>query len=337
MFRFFIPSVLECREPEQNRLDPMPIKERKVFISAIALGLVALFWGTSFAVIKDIIDTIPPFTLMMLRFGLSTLLLAMFFGHRLRQVTGRQLRNSAIIGLFLSVAFIALILGIKHTTASKQSFLVGASVIFVPFLAWIISGRRPDRFAIGGALLAASGIALLTLDSSFAMNKGDLLSILCSISVACHMVAIEKLGRDGDPIASTIIQFAVASVCFLLLTGLFESYRIELTPKLWKALTYLVIVTTVIAFTIQNMAQKHLSATSTALILTLETAFGGVFAILYLHEHLTLKIFLGCLVIFAGILTEETQWRFLRRTWAFSLRCAGRLGWPGRCARRYRA
>jgi drug/metabolite transporter (DMT)-like permease len=274
--------------------------------------LVALFWGTSFAVIKDIIDTIPPFTLMLLRFSCSTALLALVFGGRLRRVTRRHFWNSVMIGLFLTLAFIALILGIKCTTASNQSFLVGACVIFVPFLAWALSGRRPDGYAIGGALLATLGIALLTLNSALAMNRGDLLSILCSISVACHMVAIERLGRDGDPIASTIIQFAVASLCFLILMGLFESYRIQLTPKLWKALAYLVIVTTVIAFTVQNIAQQHLSSTSTALILTLETAFGGVFAILYLHEHLTLKMLLGCLVIFAGIVTEETQWRFLR-------------------------
>jgi len=290
----------------------MPIKDRKVLIAAIALGLVALCWGTSFAVIKDIIATIPPFTLMLLRFGWSTLLLALVFGHRLKGITRRHLGNSIIIGLFLAVAFLGLILGIQHTTASNQSFLVGACVIFVPFLVWIISGHRPDRFSIGGALLATAGIALLTLDSSLAVNKGDLLSLLCSLSYACHMVAIERLGREGDPIASTIIQFAVTTLCFGVLTGVFESYAITLTPKLWKALAYLVIVTTVIAFTVQNLAQKHLSSTSTALILTLETAFGGIFAVLYLQEHLSLKMLLGCLVILAGILTEETQWRFLR-------------------------
>ncbi len=291
----------------------MPIKDRTALIAAIALGLVALCWGTSFAVIKDIIDTIPPFTLMLLRFGWSTLLLALVFGHRLKGMTRQHLGNSIIIGLFLAVAFLGLVLGIQHTTASNQSFLVGACVIFVPFLVWIISGRRPDRFSIGGALLATAGIALLTLDSSLTVNKGDLLSLLCSLSYACHMVAIERLGREGDPIASTIIQFAVTTLCFGLLTGIFESYAITLTPKLWKALAYLVIVTTVIAFTVQNLAQKHLSSTSTALILTLETAFGGIFAVLYLHEHLTLKMLLGCLVILTGILTEETQWRFLRR------------------------
>jgi drug/metabolite transporter (DMT)-like permease len=304
---------LEGSEGKPDRMDPMPNRDKKVLISAIALGLVALFWGTSFAVIKDIIDSIPPFTLMMLRFGFSTILLSLVFGHRLKRITGPQVRRSGIIGLFLASAFVALILGIRHTTASNQSFLVGACVIFVPFLAWAITRVPPGRHAVLGALLATLGIGLLTLDGSFSMNKGDLLSILCSLSVACHMVAIERLGREVDPIASTIVQFAVTTLCFVALTGLFETYHLALTPRLWKALAYLVIVTTVIAFTIQNMAQRHLSSTSTALILTLETAFGGVFAVLYLREQLTLRMLLGCIVIFAGILTEETQWRFLRK------------------------
>ena len=87
-----------------------------------------------------------------------------------------------------------------------------------------------------------------------------------------------------------------------------------MSPKLWTAVAYLVVFTTVIAFTIQNMAQRFLSSTSTALILTLETAFGGVFAVLYLHEQLTVRMLVGCGIILAGILTEQTEWRFLRRS-----------------------
>jgi drug/metabolite transporter (DMT)-like permease len=282
-------------------------------LPALALILVALLWGTSYAVIKDIIDSIPPFTLMLFRFGLSTLLLAAFYGHRLKRITWSHLRSSIWIGLFLILEYVCQILGIQFTTASNQSFLVGACVIFVPFLACFLSGRRPDGFAIGGALLATLGIGLLTLNGSLSMNKGDLLSILASVFVACHMVAIEKLGRGGDPIASTLIQFAVTSLAFLVLTAHFESFAFTLTTKHWKALAYLVVATTVIAFTLQNVAQKHLSSTSTALILALEPAFGGMFAVFYLHEQLTLKMAAGCLVILIGIATEETQWRFLRR------------------------
>lgn len=291
-----------------------PARDRKVLFAALALGLVALCWGTSFAVIKDIIGSIPPFGLMLLRFGLSTLLLGAFFGHRLRTLTAPQLGRSAAIGGFLTAAFVALALGIRHTTASNQSFLVGACVIFVPFLGWLVSGKRPGGFAVAGALLATLGIALLTLDATFAINRGDLLSLLCSLAYAAHMVAIERLGRDVDPIASTLVQFAVATLTFAVLSATFESFRFPMSPKLWTAVAYLVVFTTVIAFTIQNVAQRFLSSTSTALILTLETAFGGVFAVLYLQEQLSARMLVGCGIILAGILTEQTEWRFLRRS-----------------------
>lgn len=291
----------------------MPTQERSVLLAALALGGVAMLWGTSFAIIKDIIDTMAPFTLMMLRFGFSTLILGVLFGHRLKGMTPRQALHSTIIGSFLALAFVALILGIRHTTASNQSFLVGACVIFVPFLGWASGGTRPGGHALAGAALATIGIALLTLSARLTMNTGDQLSLLCSVCVACHMVAIERLGRDMDPVASTLIQMAITTLCFVVLTGCFESYRFAMTPRLWKALAYLVLVTTVLAFTVQNIAQRHLSATSTALILTLETAFGGIFAVLYLHEQPTLKMVAGCTVILLGILTEETRWSFLRR------------------------
>lgn len=291
-----------------------PARDRKVLFAALALGLVALCWGTSFAVIKDIIGSIPPFGLMMLRFGLSTLLLGAFFGGRLRTLTAPQLGRSVAIGGFLTAAFVALVLGIRHTTASNQSFLVGACVIFVPFLGWLVSGKRPGGFAVAGALLATLGIALLTLDATFAINRGDLLSLLCSVAYAAHMVAIERLGRDVDPIASTLVQFLVATLTFTVLTATFESVRFPMSPKLWIAVAYLAVFTTVIAFTIQNVAQRFLSSTSTALILTLETAFGGIFAVLYLREQLTAKMLVGCGIILVGILTEQTEWRFLRRS-----------------------
>jgi drug/metabolite transporter (DMT)-like permease len=297
------------------------MRNPKAIASVFSLVFVALAWGTSYAIIKDVIGSLPPFTLMLFRFGFSTLILTVLYGHRLKTITVRHVRNSAWIGLFLILEYICQILGIRHTTASNQSFLVGACVIFVPFLAWFLSGQRPDGFALGGALLAALGIGLLTLHGSLSMNKGDLLSLLASVFVACHMVAIERLGRNGDPVASTLIQFFVTSVAFLILTGCYESFTFALTPKHWKALAYLVVVTTVLAFTLQNIAQKHLSSTSTALVLALEPAFGGLFAVLYLKEMLTLRMAVGCLMILAGIVMEETGLRFLHRR-------AGGIGSP---------
>lgn len=291
----------------------MTVHSKKAFVASVTLAIVAMFWGTSYAIVKDTLNSIKPLQLMTLRFGLSTLILSCIFIKKLKKIKRKDLYQGSIIGVFLFLSFFFLVIGILYTTASKQSFIVGAYVILVPFLAWIINKRPFDKYELIGAAVATIGIGLLTLDSSLSINKGDGISMLCSVSFACHMIAIEYFSRESDPIISTIIQFAVTAVLFILLTGIFESYSIKLSAKMIKATAYLVIVTTVIPFLVQNIAQQYISSTSTALIFTLESAFGGIFAVSFLGESMSARMIVGAVIIFLGIVTEETKWNFSRK------------------------
>lgn len=284
----------------------------KALASSVALAIVALCWGGAYAVIKDALNTIHPFQLMTLRFGLSTILLSLIFIKRLKKATKKDVYRGLIIGVFMFLAFLNMIIGLSYTTASKQSFLIGAYVLIVPFFAWVINKRKPDGYAIIGAVLATIGIGLLTLNGSLSINKGDILSIFCSIFFACHMIAIEYFSKESDPIISTIIQFAITAILFIILTGVFESYKINFNSHTIKGIAYIVVISTVIAFVVQNVAQKYISATSTALILTLESAFGGIFAIIFLKEMMTPQMIAGGIIILIGIITEETKWSFLK-------------------------
>lgn len=287
--------------------------KKKSIISSIALGLIALLWGTSYAIIKDILSDIKPFTLMSLRFGISTIFLCIIFPNKLKGIRKKDILQGSIIGIFLFLAFLNLVTGIFYTTASKQSFLIGAYVLIVPFLGWIIYRKPPNIYSVFGAVLAVFGIGMLTLNGSFYINKGDFISILCSLSFACHMIAIEYFNKDSDPIVSTIIQFLITSILFIILTGIFESFTLNLNSKVLKATAYLTIFTTVIPFVVQNIAQKYISSTSTALILTLESAFGGVFAVILLNEILSFQMLMGCVFIFAGIIIQTTRLTFLKK------------------------
>lgn len=291
----------------------MSKQDKKALLSTVALAFVAIFWGTSYAIVKDSLSDIKPFQLMTLRFGVSTIILSLIFCKKLKNIRKKDLYSGSIIGMFLFFSFFTLVVGILYTTASKQSFLVGSYIIVVPFLAWIVNKRIPNKYELIGGFMAIIGIGLLTLDGSLSINKGDIISIFCAVSFACHMIAIEYFSEDSDPIISTIIQFAVSSILFIALTGMFESYTIILTPKMIKSTAYLAIITTVIPFLLQNIAQKYISATSTAIILTLESAFGGIFALFFLNETMTFNMILGSIVIFLGIITEETKWGFLKK------------------------
>lgn len=285
----------------------------KTRLSVISLFIVGLAWGTSYAIVKDSINDIKPFMLMSLRFGVSTILLMAIFFKKLKTITKKDLYNGSVIGIFMFLSFLTLIIGILYTTASKQSFLVGTYIVIIPFLSWLINKIKPDIYSISGTALAVLGIALLTLDSSFTINKGDFISIICSFFFACHIISIEHFNKDMDPIVSTLIQFSITSILFIILTGVFESFTFDFTSKNVNSILYLSVVTTVLPFVVQNIAQKYISSTSTAIILTLESAFGGVFAVFFLNEAMTLKMILGCIVIFLGVFIDQSKLSFMKK------------------------
>lgn len=289
-------------------------RNRKVeVIASIVLAVVALVWGTTYAVIKDTLSVVQPFSLMMFRFGFSALILSLMYLKKIKIIKGVDLKRGIIIGIFMFLAFYFLIVSIRFTTASKFSFIVGAYVLIVPFLSWVINKTKLDRYAIVGAILATIGLAFLTMERGAVFNLWDLVAGCCSFFFAAHMIAIEKYSGDSDPILLTIIQFITTAVLFIILTGIKEGYDFIVLPEIKWTLGYLVIISTIIPFAIQNIVQRYISSTSTALILTLQSAFGSIFAVYYLDERMTKQMIIGCLLIFIAIVFQETKLKFLKR------------------------
>ena len=289
-------------------------RNRKVeVIASIVLAVVALVWGTTYAVIKDTLSVVQPFSLMMFRFGFSAFILSLMYLKKFKAIKSVDLKRGIIIGIFMFLAFYFLIVSIRFTTASKFSFIVGAYVLIVPFLSWIINKTKLDRYAIVGAILATIGLAFLTMEKGAVFNLWDLVAGCCSFFFAAHMIAIEKYSGDSDPILLTIIQFITTAVLFIILTGVKEGYNFTVLPEIKWTLGYLVIISTIIPFAIQNIVQRYISSTSTALILTLQSAFGSIFAVYYLDERMTKQMIIGCLLIFIAIVFQETKLKFLKK------------------------
>ena len=289
-------------------------RNRKVeVVASIILAVVALVWGTTYAVIKDTLSVVQPFSLMMFRFVFSALILSLMYLKKFKTIKSVDLKRGIIIGIFMFLAFYFLIVSIRFTTASKFSFIVGAYVLIVPFLSWVINKTKLDRYAIVGAILATIGLAFLTMERGAVFNLWDLVAGCCSFFFAAHMIAIEKYSGDSDPILLTIIQFITTAVLFIILTGIKEGYDFTVLPEIKWTLGYLVIISTIIPFAIQNIVQRYISSTSTALILTLQSAFGSIFAVYYLDERMTKQMIIGCLLIFIAIVFQETKLKFLKR------------------------
>lgn len=289
------------------------VEQKKSLYGDLALVLVAIIWGSGFVVTKNGLDEITPLLMNAMRMIVAAVLMSIVFMKKLKGITKEELKGGTVIGFFLFSAFAAQTVGLQYTTASKQAFLTATNVVMVPFIYWFISKKKPDNFEIVATFVTLLGIGFLTLEKGLSINQGDSLTLLCAVLFAGHIVSIGYYTKKHDPIVLTIIQFFVASLFSIVLAALREPIVLEFSGQGWFTVLYLGAFSTLVAFLIQNVAQKYTSSTHAAIILSLEAVFGTIFSILILGEIFTIKMFIGCLVIFIGILTAETKWEFLRK------------------------
>ncbi|CAM2758662.1 DMT family transporter [Hathewaya histolytica] len=292
------------------------VDNKKSLIADLSLLLCAIIWGVGFVATDTALkEGIKPFYTMAIRFSIAFVFLCILFFKKLKKVSKKDLKAGAVVGSILFLAFSLQTIGLQFTTPGKQSFLTGIYVVIVPFLYWIVTKKAPDKYTFLSTVLCLLGTSLLTLDGGFSIAKGDTLTLICAIFFAAQIVFIEYYIKETDPVILTILQMGMAAILSLICALVTkEQVPLDISTKGWLAVFYLGSVSTMIAYIIQNVAQKYTSSTHAAIILCLETVFGSVFSAILLKEKFTPKMILGCIIIFIALVTSETKLKFLRRS-----------------------
>lgn len=287
--------------------------KKRNFLADLSLLMVALIWGGGFIAVKDALNSISPFYMMAIRFSLATIMMLLVFFKKIKILKRKDLVIGSIVGLFLFAGFAVQTIGMKYTSAGKNAFLTATNVVIVPFLSWIIYKKKPDGYSIAAAFLTLVGIAFLSLQNGFAIGIGDSLTLLCAVFFAVHIVLVGYFAKDNDPIILTMVQLGLSAVLSLVAALFFEKAPTGLGFDAYRAIGYLGFFSTFIAFLIQNVAQKYSQPTHAAIILCLESVFGSVFAVLLLHDVFTIKMIIGCVLIFFAIILSETKLDFSKK------------------------
>ena len=264
------------------------------------LVLTTLFWGGSFVVNKIGFREIPPITFMFFRFSLAALLMGLICLPRLRRINRRILGTGLAVGLALAATNLSFVLGVSGTSISRAGFLNNLFVLLIPLICFLCWRDRLDRGTLAGLLLALAGLWQLARGGSEGFSRGDLLSTVCALFIALHIISVSKLLRDEDIYLVSLVQFAtvasVGGVLFLLL----PSRPFAITPVSAAALAYCAVFPTVICFTLQNAYQRYTTPTKAGLIYTLDPVWSMLGGTLLLGERLSGREWLGCWLIFAA-------------------------------------
>ncbi|MFZ5460187.1 DMT family transporter [Stutzerimonas stutzeri] len=273
--------------------------------------ITAMIWGTAFVAQRIGMDNIGPFLFTGLRFALGALALLPLVIYQGRTAARHEpfLQRGLILGglsmgLALTLGINLQQVGLLFTSVTNSGFITGLYVIVVPLLGLAI-GHKTGLGTWLGAFLAVAGMALLSIGEDFTVASGDWIQLAGAFVWGVHVLLVSFFVSRHDAIRLAFLQFATCAVVSLLLALIFE----DINPaSIWlagPALIYGGLFAVAVGYTLQVVAQKHAIASHAAIILSLEAVFAAIAGALFLEESLTLRGYMGCVLMFIGMLAAQ--------------------------------
>jgi drug/metabolite transporter (DMT)-like permease len=285
--------------------------------SDLILLLAAVIWGFAFVAQRVGMDYVGPFTYNGVRFALGTLILLPFLiintskTEPLIKVSHPADRRKIIIGslmtgLFLFGGVALQQLGLQQTTAGKAGFITGLYVVFVPIVG-LFFGQRSHLTMWIGAVLSVAGLYFLSMTSTFSIAPGDKLVLYCAFIFTFHVLFIAWLSPQMNSFLLAIIQFTICALLNIIIAFAIEPVNLTSILQAWLPIAYGGILSVGVAYTLQVIAQKTAHPAYASIILSLEAVFAVLGGWMILHEQLTLRMIVGCLLMLLGMIVVQVK------------------------------
>ena len=285
----------------------MRISKKETYF-VLLVFLLAVIRGSSYIFIKNIITIQSPFEIVFFRFFTTGIILLLFTIKQFKKVNRYDFIFGVLAGIFLFSAFAFQTYGIKYTTVSKQSFLTSLYIIFIPLFNFIFFKKKISKEIAFLFFIILIGVFFISFQDfknfEISLNLGDILTLLCALGFSLNIITLSKTEKYNVNIINiTVIQMLIIGILSLIFQFIIEKSRIGFSINF--SLIYLIIVCTMLNFTIQNISQKYISAHITGLILSLESIFGTFFAVIFLNENINSNFIIGTFLITVSIVLVQ--------------------------------
>ncbi len=258
--------------------------------------------ATSFIFSKMILEHLAPFNLLAVRFTIAFALLALLFNKALRSLTRRDLLSGIVIGAAFFITMACEMQALTQAASSLVSLLENCAIIFVPLLELILFKKLPGKLTIISTAAAMLGVVLLAL-SQGSLTGGFTMGLLAGLCYAAAIIITERLSRSaGSTLGIGVVQIGTMGVLASATTLLFETPQLPAGTNEWAMLAVLIVVCTGFGFTLQPLAQSHVTAARAGLFCAVSPAIATLLGVTVLGEPFAALDALGLLLILASII-----------------------------------
>lgn len=278
----------------------------KTITSNVLLMGAAIIWGCAFVPQKIGMDSIGPFWFTAIRFTIGTILILplLYLEKGTAKLTSKDWMKGIAVGVILFGGINLQQVALIYASVANTGFITGLYVALVPLLC-LFTGQRHGAGLWIGVILAVIGLYLLSVHGALQVNPGDLLTLLSSLFWALQVIALSSFCHSLPPIKLAIIQSGTCLLMSLVLALFVEPISGQMVRDAYIPLLYGSVMSVAVGFTLQILAQRHIKAAHSAIILSTESVIAAVAAWAILGETLGAREILGCILILAGTLIAQ--------------------------------
>ena len=283
--------------------------------------LAAFIWGTAFVAQDLCADSIGTFAFNATRYFIAVLALLVVIAvsdkaKKNRPTPTAEEKKTANKQLWLGGLCCGVALAIASnfqqaglvagTDAGKAGFITALYVVLVPVFGLFFKRKvsLPVWIAVVCSVVA---LYLLCIKGDFSLAAGDLLILVCAVCFAVHILVIDHFTAYCDGVKLSCLQFLFAGIISAVCMFLFETVDFAAIWSCILPLLYVGIFSCGVGYTLQILAQKDSNPTVVTILLSLESVFAVIAGAIVLHQQMTAREYIGCVVMFVAVILAQIQ------------------------------
>ena len=274
----------------------------------ILLASVILARSSSYVLQKIGLTDIDVFNLMGIRFLMAFFIMMIIFHKKLYKTDKASVYAGLIVGASYFVVMSFEVFSLKTCESSTTAFLENTAIVMVPLFEAILLKKIPLPKTALSFIMAMTGVALMTLQgTALYLTIGHVLALGAAVTYAAAIIITDRVSKRSDPLVIGIVQLGTMGGLSAISSFIFETPHLPSEPKAWLAIILLALVCSCFGFTLQPVAQKHVSAETTGLYCAFGPLGAGALGWICLGEALSLFAFVGAILILVSILIIQRK------------------------------
>ncbi|HEV2094227.1 MAG TPA: DMT family transporter [Rubrobacter sp.] len=290
-------------------------KARAAVLTEISLILAAVFWGSNYAATKFAALSMPPVSIVAVRFLVAGLV--MYAVLRVLEPKSRLAQQDLLpmAGLgFLGVAIgqTTFTFGVSLTSAANTGFIFATAPVWGLLFGLVLGLERPTWRGASGVGLSILGVGVIFYEGlglEGASLVGDLLVLLAAMGFGAYTVlSLRLLGRHSPLAVATYPILFGGPIVLLLSVPFFTGFGWGgVGAGAWAAVAFSAVFATAFAFSAWQTGVSRIGANRVLVYQYLISLTGVASGVVFFGEVLGAEKIVGGAVTLAGVYLARRQ------------------------------